>query len=144
MLSERRAQSRSREVMAHRDLIVIGASMGGPQELSRLVTGLPKDLRASMLIVQHTSPDYGAYLPPILQRATSWPTHSAEEGEIPQPGHIYVAVPDRHLMLEGKRLRLSKRPPRESFASIGRRTLPVGGILCRSPCDRHRADRDAR
>jgi two-component system chemotaxis response regulator CheB len=99
----------------HRDLIVVGASLGGVEALPRLVAGLPAELEASVLIVMHMSASAASYLPSILQSATSWPTHVAVDGDVPQRGHIYVAIPDHHLMIEGDRLRLT-RGPRESHA----------------------------
>jgi two-component system chemotaxis response regulator CheB len=99
----------------HRDLIVVGASLGGLEVLPRFVAGLPADLEASVLIVMHMSANSAGYLPSILQNATSWPTHAALDGEALQRGHIYVAIPDHHLMVEGDRLRVT-RGPRESHA----------------------------
>jgi two-component system chemotaxis response regulator CheB len=99
----------------HRDLIVVGASLGGVEVLPRFVAGLPTELEASVLIVMHMSANSSSYLPSILQKATSWPTHVALDGEVPQQGHIYVAIPDHHLMVDGNRLRVT-RGPRESHA----------------------------
>src|SRR5689334_17849059 len=99
----------------HRDLIVVGASLGGSEVLPRFVAGLPAGLDAPVLVVMHLGANSRNYLPSILQRATSWPTHAALDGETPQPGHIYVGIPDHHLMIEGDRLRVT-RGPRESHA----------------------------
>jgi two-component system chemotaxis response regulator CheB len=109
----------------HRDLIVIGASMGGIEAYQRLLAAITTDIRASILVVQHLSPSSPGLFPSILQRASAWPVSAACDGETLQPGHIYAAVPDRHLMVEGNRIRLS-RGPRES------RARPSVDVLFRS------------
>ena len=101
--------------MAHRDIIVVGASLGGPDALTRLVSGLTPDLPAAVLIVQHTAPKQRSYLAEILDAAGPLRARPAIDGERLERGRIYVAVPDRHLMVEGDNVRLS-RGPKESHA----------------------------
>jgi two-component system chemotaxis response regulator CheB len=101
--------------MAHRDIIVIGTSLGGVQALPQLVAGFPANLRASVLIVMHMPAYYRGYLPDTLDGAGPMPAARAVDGEKLEHGRIYVAVPDRHLMIEGDRIRLT-RGPRESHA----------------------------
>jgi two-component system, chemotaxis family, protein-glutamate methylesterase/glutaminase len=48
--------------MAGHDIIVIGASMGGVEVLSKLVSQLPSDLPAALFVVQHTAPQGPSYL----------------------------------------------------------------------------------
>lgn len=93
-----------------RDIVVIGASAGGIAALQRLVRQLPAKLRASLLVVQHISPDGPSLLPQILSRAGALPARFPEDGERPQPGIIYVAPPDRHLILERDTIRLIRGP----------------------------------
>src|SRR5262249_42670923 len=101
--------------MAHRDLIVIGASLGGFDALPRLVEGLPEDLPAAVLVVQHISPNAPSYLAERLNRAGPLQATQAIDGERLRPGRIYVGVPNRHLMIEHDQIRLS-RGPKESHA----------------------------
>lgn len=98
-----------------RDLIVVGASMGGLTTLQALVRGLPADLPAALLVVQHTAPHGPALLGEILDRAGPLPARTAEDGEAIEAGRVYVAPPDRHLLVSGSRLRLV-RGPRENRA----------------------------
>jgi two-component system, chemotaxis family, protein-glutamate methylesterase/glutaminase len=100
--------------MAHRDIIVVGTSLGG-FEVPRWAAGVPADLPASVLVVQHISPHEQSYLAERLDRAGPLRASAAIDGERIEHGHIYVAVPDRHLMLEDGRIRLS-RGPKESHA----------------------------
>jgi two-component system, chemotaxis family, protein-glutamate methylesterase/glutaminase len=82
------------EAMPGRNVIVVGASAGGVEALSRLVAGLPPDLPATLLVVLHVSPHSPGLLASILSRAGPLPATQAREGEEFQSGHIYVAPPD--------------------------------------------------
>ena len=101
--------------MAHRDIIVAGASLGAWDALPKLVAALPADLGASLLIVQHLAPNAPNYLAERLNQTGALPAARAVDGEVIVPGRIYVAVPDRHLMIEKGRVRLS-RGPKESHS----------------------------
>jgi two-component system chemotaxis response regulator CheB len=101
--------------MARRDIIVMGASLGGTEALTRLAAALPQDLPAAVLVVQHIYPDAPDLLTERLARVASLRTTAALDGEPVEPRRIYVAVPDHHLMIEDGRIRLS-RGPKESHA----------------------------
>ncbi|WP_457797827.1 chemotaxis protein CheB [Methylocystis sp. S23] len=102
--------------MQHPDIVAIGASAGGIEALITVVGGLPADFPASVLIAQHLSPASPGMLPQILSQAGPLPASSPEDGEALAPARIYVAPPNRHLLVETKgRLRLS-RGPRENRA----------------------------
>jgi two-component system chemotaxis response regulator CheB len=81
------------------DVIVIGASAGGVEAISRVVADLPRDLKASVLIVLHISRGK-SLLPEILTRAGRLPASHPADGEPLEYGRIYVAPPDRHLVVE--------------------------------------------
>lgn len=95
------------EQPTRRDLIVVGASAGGVDALRRLVARLPADLDASVCIVLHVAPTGVSLLPEILSRAGPLPATHAVDGEPLQPGRIYVARPNRHLIVEDGRLRVT-------------------------------------
>ena len=80
-------------------MVGIGASAGGVEALTGLVRELPEDLRAAVLVVLHVSPAGTSVLPRILDRAGPLPCATAEDGEPLRPGRIYVAPPDRHLLV---------------------------------------------
>lgn len=92
------------------DLVVIGASAGGVETLKRVVAGLPADLAATVCIVLHLAPSSPSALPRILARAGSMPCRAAVDGEALEPGQILVAPPDRHLIIEDSRVRLTVGP----------------------------------
>jgi two-component system, chemotaxis family, protein-glutamate methylesterase/glutaminase len=91
----------------------MGASAGGVQAFRKLLGDLPPDLPASILLVQHTSPNGPGLLPRVIGRDASLPVQNAVDGEKLQPGHVYVAPPDHHLLVHGPQLCLS-RGPREN------------------------------
>jgi two-component system, chemotaxis family, protein-glutamate methylesterase/glutaminase len=90
--------------------VVVGASAGGVEALTRLVQKLPADLAAPILVVLHVAPTGTSVLPSILTRAGSLPARHAEDGMRLQPGCIYVAPPDRHLLVEDGVSRLDGGP----------------------------------
>ncbi|HET7034950.1 MAG TPA: chemotaxis protein CheB [Thermomicrobiaceae bacterium] len=96
--------------MSGHDIITIGASAGGVEALIRLVEGLPFDLPAALFVVLHFPPTSTSYLPEILQRAGTLPAAQARDLEPIVPGRIYVAPPDRHLIVERERMRLTWGP----------------------------------
>lgn len=99
--------------MVKRDIIVIGSSAGGVYALKELVAGLPADLPAAIFIVQHVSADSPSHLPAILNFSGKLRAAHPADGEPIQRGHIYVAPPDHHLLLEQERV-LVKRGSQEN------------------------------
>ncbi|MFI6028704.1 chemotaxis protein CheB [Amycolatopsis magusensis] len=93
-----------------RDRIVVGASAGGVEALRTMVSGLPEDLRAAVLVVMHLPAGGTSALPLILDRAGPLPARAAVDGADVEPGHIYVAGPNQHLLLTGEKLTLSTGP----------------------------------
>jgi two-component system, chemotaxis family, protein-glutamate methylesterase/glutaminase len=111
----------------HHDIILLGASAGGVDALTGLCRGLPNDLPAAVMVVQHVAPTARSVLPQLLDRAGPLPAAHAEDGEVIRPGQIYVARPDHHLLVngDGRRLML-RRGPQEN------RTRPAIDPLFRS------------
>ena len=101
--------------MPGHDIVVVGASIGGLEALRSLVADLPHDLPAAVFVVWHIAPESPALLPEILQRAGPLPALHPHDGEAIQPGRIYVAPPDHHLLLEDGRVRLSRGPKENRF-----------------------------
>jgi two-component system chemotaxis response regulator CheB len=98
-----------------RDIIVIGASAGGIEALRVIAGGLPKDFPASVFVVLHTSPQSPGVLSNILARAGALPATNAVDRERIQPGRLYVAPPDQHLVIEPNRVRLTRGPKENRF-----------------------------
>jgi len=87
-------------------LVVIGASAGGVRALSALVEGLPRDFPAPLLIVLHIGA-HRSILAELLRRSGSLPAQQAADGQRIEAGQIFVAAPDRHLLVVDDTLRLS-------------------------------------
>lgn len=96
-------------------VFVIGASLSGIDALSRLVGELPADFPAPIVITQHVASHSPGMLPHILSKAGKLQAVHPKSGELMEPRRIYVAPPDRHLLLVDGCLRLS-HGPRENFA----------------------------
>src|SRR3954467_7995184 len=94
--------------------IVLGASMGGVEALLTLAAALPDDVPAIFCIVLHVG-SHQSILPELLRARGKARAMHAVDGERAEPGTLYVAPPDHHLLLEGDVLRLS-RGPRENLA----------------------------
>jgi two-component system chemotaxis response regulator CheB len=110
-----KAASGARGASMPKDIIVVGTSAGGIEALRVLVGALPADLAAPVFIVLHTAPDAPGMLADILDRFSRLPVKMATEGERIRPGRIYVAPPDRHLLLEPNRVRVTRGPKENRF-----------------------------
>ena len=91
-------------------VVGMGASAGGVEALTRLVRRLPADFPAAVCVVLHVPSSGHSLLAPILDRETELPVAEAQDGERLVGGHVYVAPNDRHLMVDGGRLRLDRGP----------------------------------
>jgi two-component system chemotaxis response regulator CheB len=114
MTEVREAESGSRGTWRQRDIIVVGASAGGIQALTRLLAPLPRGLPAAIAVVMHLSPTYESALPTILARVTPLTVVAALNDAPFQHGQVYVGVPDRHLVLTDHNIG-SRRDPKEHF-----------------------------
>lgn len=102
--------------MPNKEIVVVGASTGGIEALRTLLGALPREFAATVFVVQHLSPHVPSLLPAILERAASLHVEAARDGEEFRPGRVYVAPPDRHLLLEpGGRMRLTRGPKESRF-----------------------------
>src|SRR5689334_25420607 len=89
-------------------LVVVGASAGGVEALSTLVSTLRADFPAPVVLAQHLDPQRRSHLESILQRRTDLPIVQVVEHTRLEPGKIYVvpsnthvAIADGHVELEG-------------------------------------------
>lgn len=93
-----------------RGVVAIGASAGGVEALSNLAAGLPTDLPYAYLMALHIPAGAPSILARIVDRSGPLPAATAEHGASLQPGHIYVARPDRHLLVADHGIVLSQGP----------------------------------
>jgi two-component system chemotaxis response regulator CheB len=100
--------------LATYDVVVVGASAGGVEALSILVSELPRDLRAAVFVVLHLS-RARSVLPEILTRAGRLPAVHPADGDRIEHGRIYVGRPDHHLTLEDGRIRVVHGPTENGY-----------------------------
>src|SRR6266550_826615 len=100
--------------MAGHDIIVIGASSGGVEVLTTLVSRLPEALPAAVFVVLHVRPDAPSLLPAILNRAGALPAAHAVDGEPIRRGRIYVAPPGLQTYLHRGRISVRRGPHENS------------------------------
>lgn len=82
------------------ELIAIGTSLGGLSALKTLLEFFPEAFPAAVAIVQHRHRESDQALSSFLQKFTVLPVHEVEDKERIQPGHIYFAPADYHLLVE--------------------------------------------
>ena len=96
--------------MGNRDILAIGASAGGVEALLRLARTFPPDLPASVLVTLHLSSQFRSSFDEVLTRAGPLTAGFAVDGERLRKGRIYIAPPDRHLLIDGERIALGVGP----------------------------------
>ena len=101
--------------MSNRDIIVIGGSAGATAPLKEILSRLPNDLPAAVFVVVHLPAQGVEILTKLASNAARMPIHRAESRMSIRKGHIYLAVPDHHLLVSQDYIVLA-RGPRENMA----------------------------
>jgi len=101
--------------MASRDIIVIGGSTGAVEALKRICSDLPADLPAAVFVALHTGRHQNDLLAGVLGQRSGLRVTTAKDAEPVEPGRIYVAPADRHLLVMEGVIRLG-RGPRENMS----------------------------
>ncbi|MDR1031476.1 MAG: chemotaxis-specific protein-glutamate methyltransferase CheB [Treponema sp.] len=91
--------------------VVIGASTGGPKALMEVFSGIPKDFPVPIVTVQHNSSGFDKAFVEWIRGYTALDVQLAKHETIPQPGTIYIAPTDKHLMMTRKHLILEDGEP---------------------------------
>ncbi|MBD0320147.1 MAG: chemotaxis protein CheB, partial [Gemmatimonadetes bacterium] len=93
-------------------VVVIASSLGGIQALRQILAALPADLPSAVVVVQHLEPMRRSRLAEVLNLVSTLPVAQAGGGERLELGHVFVAPPGCHLLVEADgRLALSDAPP---------------------------------
>lgn len=82
------------------DLVVMGASLGGLDALELVLSKLPADLAVPVVIVQHRRQDESNRLAHLLSCHSDLPVVEPEDKEPLQPGRVYLAPADYHLLID--------------------------------------------
>jgi two-component system chemotaxis response regulator CheB len=91
-------------------IFVIGASLSGIDALCELVSKLPAGFPAPIFIAQHVASHSPGMLPYILTKSGRLPAVHPKNATVFEPGMIYVAPPDRHMVIQKDYVRLSHGP----------------------------------
>jgi two-component system response regulator WspF len=78
-------------------LVAIGASAGGPAALTAVLSGLPKNFPAAVVIVQHVDARFAQGMADWLSRDSALPVRVAKEGDRPTVGTVLLAGTNDHL-----------------------------------------------
>ena len=129
-------------------LVAIGTSTGGPQALQSVITRLPGELPCGVVVVQHMPPGFTKSLANRLDSLSKVSVKEAENGDIIEPGHVYIAPGNYHMRVasEGskRKIVLSQDPPvgnhrpavnvlYDSVAPVGKNLVAV--IMTGMGCD---------
>jgi two-component system chemotaxis response regulator CheB len=81
------------------DIVALAASAGGLTALIEVLSNLPVDFRAAIVVVQHLDPRHPSLMAEILGRRTPLKVIQAKEGDELTPGTVYIAPPNNHLLV---------------------------------------------
>ncbi len=81
------------------NLVVIGSSAGGPAALTTILGALPADFPAAVVIIQHVDKQFAHGLTAWFTAHTKLQVRVAQEGDRLEPGIVYIAGQDRHLVM---------------------------------------------
>ncbi|MGM3307760.1 chemotaxis protein CheB [Anabaena sp. WFMT] len=85
------------------DIVALAASAGGLTAITEVLSALPTDFKAAIVIVQHLDPKSRSLMAEILRRHIVLDVKQAEDGDKLTPGAVYVAPPNHHLLVNGDR-----------------------------------------
>ena len=81
------------------DIVALAASAGGLTALTKVLGELSADFGAIVVAVQHLDPKHRSLMPQIIGRRSRLPVHGALDGMVLEPGHVYLAPPAHHLLV---------------------------------------------
>jgi len=84
------------------DIVAIAASAGGVTALGRVLGGLPAGFPVPVVVVQHLDPRHKTIIAEVLGRRAKAPVVLAQDGMRAEPGIIYIAPPNHHLLVEAE------------------------------------------
>ena len=81
------------------DVVALASSAGGLTALSEVLASLPSNFPAAIVVVQHLDPRHRSLMAEILSRRTTLHVKEAEEGNHLSSGTVFIAPPNRHLLV---------------------------------------------
>lgn len=89
------------------DVVLIGASTGGPKALVTLIGNLPRKINVPILIVQHMPKGFTTSFAQRLNKESPVEVLEAENNMLIQRGKVYLAPGDYHMVIEGNKIKLN-------------------------------------
>jgi two-component system chemotaxis response regulator CheB len=102
-----------------RSIVAIAVSTGGPAALQAILSPLPANLPATLLVVQHISQGFVHSLARSMNLVTSLRVRVAEDGERLATGTVYLAPDGYHMGVDAQSIALSSAPPIGGFKPSG-------------------------
>jgi two-component system chemotaxis response regulator CheB len=99
-----------------RHVVAIVASLGGIAALRQVLSGLPADFPAAVLVIQHQQRDRGSSLAAVLAPCCALPVREAAAGDRVEEGRVYLAPPDHHLLAQADGTLALSDTPLEHFS----------------------------
>ena len=96
--------------MTVRSLVVIGGSAGAIEPAQEIMSALPADLSAAVLVVIHRPAGRESRLPQILTKAGPLTALQPSDGDPLEEGCVYIAPPDKNMLVRDAHIRLSRGP----------------------------------
>jgi len=113
------AAAASRPGRPGRDVVAIGVSTGGPPVVQQILSSLPEDFPAGIVIAQHMPAAFTGPFAARLNTVSKLTVKEAETGDVLKPGHAFVAPGGRHIVLDQKISRIeivvTDEPPGEIY-----------------------------
>jgi two-component system chemotaxis response regulator CheB len=97
--------------MSDARIVAVGASLGGLDAMKTLLAALPPDFAAAVVLVQHRRADPESHLVNLLGHHSALPVSEPDDKEPIERGHVYLAPPNYHLIVERGFFSLSTDPP---------------------------------
>lgn len=105
-------------------VVGIGASAGGLEAFTQLLTHLPDNTGMAFVLVQHLDPSHRSLLAELLSRTTRMPVVEVEDGMVLEVNRVYVIPPNSRMTVSRGALQLA---PREKIQGLH---LPIDAFFC--------------
>jgi two-component system response regulator WspF len=97
------------------DLVILGSSTGGPKILIDILSEIPKNFPASVIVIQHMDEQFTPGLVNWMDEQINLPVRVARNGSIPEPGKVLIACTDDHLTMTSKLTLAYSKEPENNF-----------------------------
>src|SRR5882724_3712125 len=80
-------------------VVCVGATAGGLEAFTQLLSALPTDTGMAFVLVSHLSPSHASHLAEILSRSTAMPVQEVKDEPHVEPNQVYVIPPDSNMII---------------------------------------------